>query len=107
MSAIGLKSTRSGMATSWSRCACAGIETQPDVEVFGAIEVFSDTSWTLSGIVLTTNTDTLIQGDPAVGLLAHAAALLQSDDLLLALRLRVAINQPDGRHNPLEFKGAV
>ena len=84
-----------------------GIETQPDVEIFGAIEAFSATSWTLSGIVLAANTDTLIQGDPAVGLLAHAAASLQSDGSLLALRVRVAINQPGGRHNPLEFNGPV
>ena len=84
-----------------------GIEPQPDVEIFGAIEAFSDTSWTLSGIALAVNADTLIQGDPAVGLLAHAAAPLQDDSLLLALRLKVAITQPGGRHNPLEFDGMV
>ncbi len=54
-----------------------GIEIQPDIEIFGAIEAFSDTSWTLSGINLAVNADTLIQGQPAVGLLAHATATLQ------------------------------
>lgn len=84
-----------------------GIETQPDVEIFGAIEAFGDTSWTLSGINLVVDADTLIQGSPALGLLANASASLQDDSSLLALRLRVAITQPGGPHNPLEFDGTV
>jgi len=83
-----------------------GIEIQPDIEIFGAIEAFSNTSWTLSGINLAVNAATLIQGQPAVGLLAHAVTSLQ-DSSLLALRLKVAINQPGGPHNPLAFSGTV
>ena len=41
------------------------IEIQPDIEIFGAIEALGDTSWTLSGIDLIVNADTLIQGEPA------------------------------------------
>jgi hypothetical protein len=84
-----------------------GIETQPDVKIFGAIEAIGDTRWTLSGIELALTEDTLILGVPAVGLLAHAAASLRDDNSLLALRLRVAINQPGGWRTPLEFDGIV
>lgn len=84
-----------------------GIEIQPDIEIFGAIEAFSAKSWTLSGIDLIVNDDTLIQGEPEVGLLAHATASLQENGSLLALRLKVAINQPGGPHNPLAFSGLV
>jgi hypothetical protein len=88
-----------------------GIEIQPDIEIFGAIEACGDAcgneSWSLSGIDLIVNDDTLIQGEPEVGLLAHAAASLQEAGSLLVLRLKVAINQPGGPHNPLAFSGKV
>ncbi len=90
-----------------------GIEIQPDIEIFGAIEALGAKSWTLSGIDLIVSDDTLIQGEPAVGLLAHATATIQpaasvsAAPTLLALRLKVAINQPGGPHNPLAFSGKV
>ncbi|MCU0504025.1 MAG: DUF5666 domain-containing protein [Anaerolineae bacterium] len=84
-----------------------GIEIQPDIEIFGAIEAFSATSWTLSGINLAVKSATLIQGQPNIGLLAHAVASLQEDGSLLALRLKVAINQPGGPRNPVAFMGEV
>lgn len=84
-----------------------GIERQEDVEVFGAIESFSDTRWVLSGIPLTVVTSTLVLGTPAVDLLAQAGAALQEDGPLLALRLKVLARAPEGQRQPVAFDGIV
>jgi len=84
-----------------------GIERQEDVNIFGAIESFSDTQWVLSGIPLTVVTSTLILGAPATDLLAQAGAALQEDGSLLALRLRVSAKEPDSQRQPVAFDGMV
>ena len=72
-----------------------GIETQDAVEVTGEIRSFDDAAWVLSGIALKLDTDTLISGEPAVGLIGHGAAQSQ-DGSLLAQRLRVLWNEKPG-----------
>ncbi len=84
-----------------------GIEYQQDVEIFGAIESFDDTQWVISGIPLTVVTGTLILGTPAVDLLAQASATLQEDGSLQALRLKVAMQTPEGPRRPVSFDGVV
>ncbi len=84
-----------------------GIERQEDVDIFGAIESFSDTQWVLSGIPVTVVTSTLILGTPAVDLLAQAGAALQEDGSLLALRLKVSAKEPDSQRQPVAFDGTV
>ena len=88
-----------------------GIETQDAVEVTGEIRSFDATSWVLSGITLKLDADTLVQGEPAAGLIGHGAAQLQTDGSLLAQRLRVLWNEKPGpkpgRPVLVNFNGTV
>jgi len=84
-----------------------GIEAQQAVEVFGAIQAFSETAWTLSTIPLAVNEQTHVVSEPQVGLLAHALAELQDDDTLLALALQVAWQEPGRPRQPVQFTGTV
>ncbi len=63
---------------------------RPAVEITGAIQAFSATSWTLSRIPLTIDATTAINGEPQIGLVAQGQADLLSDDSLEARRLVVA-----------------
>ena len=83
------------------------IDPLPNVEVMGAIQAFGDTSWTLSGIPLAIDADTLIQGDPQTGLLAMAGAEQQPDNSLLALRVRVMWQERGGSHPPVTLTGLI
>jgi hypothetical protein len=83
------------------------IDPLPAVEVMGAIQVFDDTQWTISGIDLAINADTLISGQPRIGLLAQAAADLQIDNSLLALRIRVLWQEHGGPQPPVTFTGVI
>lgn len=60
---------------------------------------------------MTLDANTTIVGDPAVGLIAHAAAKLQADGSLLAARLRVMWNEKPGpkpgRPIPMNFTGTI
>lgn len=83
------------------------IDPLPAVEVYGAIQAFSDTQWTISGVDLAVNADTLISSEPRVGLLANAAAALQADDSLLALRIRVLWQEHGGPQPPVTLTGVI
>ena len=83
------------------------IRPQPAVEILGAIQAFAADSWTLSTIPLAVDAETLIAGEPQVSLLTHAAAELQDDGSLRALRLRVAWTEHDGSRPDIAFTGVV
>lgn len=83
------------------------IDPLSHVEVVGAIQAFDATSWTISGVQLALDGDTLIQGAPAVGLLANGGAEQQPDDSLLALRLRVKWEEFSGPHPPVTVTGVI
>jgi hypothetical protein len=83
------------------------IDPLPAVEIFGAIQAASQETWTLSSIPLRIDADTLINGEPQVGLLALGAAELQADDTLLALRLRVNWHEVGGERTPVSLTGAI
>jgi hypothetical protein len=82
------------------------IDPLPAVEVYGALQALGD-SWTLSGIDLAVDEETLINGEPRVGLLANAAAALQADNSLLALRIRVLWQEPGGPQPPVTLTGVI
>lgn len=84
-----------------------GIPPQPAIEIYGAIQAADQAGWILSSIPLALSDETLVVGNPQVGLLAHAAATLQSDGTLLALRLRVIWMEPGSVRQPVEFTGIV
>lgn len=83
------------------------IDPLPHVEVMGAIQSFDDAAWTLSGIALALDAETLIQGEPQTGLLAMAGAELQTDSSLLMLRARVMWHERDGSHPPVTLTGLI
>jgi hypothetical protein len=83
------------------------VETQEDVEIYGAIEAFSDTEWTVSGVVVAANADTKVMGKPAVGLLARVSAKLQDDGSLLAQNVKVVWNEQGGWRQPVMFRGKI
>lgn len=83
------------------------VEEQEDVEIFGAIEAFSDTEWTVSGVIITANVDTKVMGKPVVGLLAHVSVEMQEDGALLARTVKVMWNEQGGWRQPRNFKGEI
>jgi hypothetical protein len=83
------------------------IDPLPAVEVYGAIQAFSDVQWTISGISLAIDGDTLISSEPRMGLLANAAAALQTDNSLLALRIRVLWQEHGGPQPPITLTGVI
>ncbi len=86
------------------------IDDRDEVEVTGEIQSFTD-KWVLSAIPLTLDANTKVVGDPALGLIAHAAAKLQTDGSLLAARLQVMWNEKPGskpgRPVLVNFNGTV
>lgn len=83
------------------------IDPLPAVEVFGAIQGFSADSWTVSGIDVAIDADTLISGEPREELLANVAAALQPDNSLLALRIRVLWQEHGGPQPPITLTGVI
>jgi hypothetical protein len=72
----------------------AGIETMEWIEVYGAIQAFDDDSWVLSTIELAVDDGaTVVAGDPRIGVLAHAEAMLDGATLV-ALKLRPVWIEP-------------
>ncbi len=73
----------------------AGIEMAEWIEVYGAIQMFDDESWTLSTIVLSIEEGTTVAaGEGKVGVLAHARAMLNGEDTLVALKLKPVWIEP-------------
>ena len=83
------------------------IDPLPSVEVYGAIQAFDAAGWTVSGIDLAIDGETLFSGEPRVGLLANAAAALQDDNSLLALRIRVLWQEHGGPQPPITLTGVI
>lgn len=84
-----------------------GIEPLTAVEIFGAIQSASAESWVISTIAVAVGEDTLINGDPAAGLLAHAATTVPEGADLLALRLKVLWQETGTGHTPVSFTGII
>ena len=82
------------------------IEFQEEVEIYGVIRAFSDTSWTLSTIDLAVDDATMATAAPQLELLAHAAATME-DGALVARTLRVFWQEPGGLHPAVQFRGTV
>ena len=83
------------------------VEVEEDIELYGAIEAFSDTEWTVSGLAVSANEDTKVMGKPVVGLLAHVSAELQEDGTLLAQTMKVVWNEQGGWRQPVMFRGKI
>ncbi len=83
------------------------IDPLPDVEVLGAIQAFDDGNWTVSGIDLAINDDTLISSEPRIGLLVNVTAALQTDNSLRALRIRVLWQEHGGSQPPIMLTGII
>lgn len=84
-----------------------GIEPLTAVEIFGAIQSATAESWVISTIAVAVDEDTLINGEPAVGLLAHAATAVPEGSDLLALRLKVLWQEAGTGRTPVSFTGIV
>ncbi|NLE59538.1 MAG: hypothetical protein GX616_14345 [Planctomycetes bacterium] len=82
-------------------------EFQEEVEIYGVIQAFSAVEWTLSTVDLSVNEETLSTGEPQLGLLAHAAAIVQGDGSLLARNFRVMWQEPGGLHQAVQFRATV
>jgi len=83
-----------------------GTEATQDAEVYGAIRSYSDTQWNLSSIPVAATAETLILGEPKVGLLAHAASEL-AETGLSARVFKVAWQEPNGRRQPVQLIGLI
>lgn len=84
------------------------IDPLPAVEVMGAMQAFTaGSSITISGINLAIDDSTLLSSEPRVGLLASAAAQVQDDASLLALRIRVLWQEHGGPQPPVTLTGTV
>lgn len=84
-----------------------GVESAENIEVYGAIQAFSDASWTLSSIVVPANGDTHVVSEPQAGLLAHAVAAPQDDGSLLALVFRVTWQEIGRIRQPIVTTGVI
>jgi hypothetical protein len=87
--------------------AISSVEERDDVEIYGAIQAFSETEWTVSGITIAANEDTKVMGKPAVGLLAHVSAQMQDAGALLARTVKVMWNEQGGWRQPQNIKGKI
>ena len=83
------------------------VAPRPAVEISGAIQAFSATSWTLSRTVVAVDANTAINGEPQTGLVAHGVADLLSDNTLKARRLSVEWREPNGPRPDIAFNGTV
>lgn len=83
------------------------VEEQEDIEVYGAIQAFSDTEWTVSGVNIAADADTKVMGQPAVGRLANVSAQELAEGGLLARTVKVAWNEPGGWRQQKSFSGKI
>lgn len=82
-------------------------EEQEDVELYGAIQAFSGTEWTVSTVVFPVNAETRIMGTPQEGLLAKVSLSLDEEGGLLARTIKVAWDEQGGRRKPVQFNGTI
>jgi hypothetical protein len=83
----------------------SSVDERDSVEIYGAIQAFSEAEWTVSGITVAANADTKVMGKPAIGLLAHVSAKTQEDSTLLARTVKVMWNEQGGWCQPQKTKG--
>jgi hypothetical protein len=84
-----------------------GTEPLQFVHMVGAIQVFGQESWTLSGVRLAVDEATLVAREPRLNLLAHAEATLGEDGILLAQHCNPVWIEPGGARPELSFTGQV
>lgn len=82
------------------------VEERDEVELWGALEAFSDTAWTISGIEVLVTEETKVMGTPKEGLLAMASATLEESGLV-AKRLAVTWLEPKRGQMPAQFRGEI
>ncbi|MFQ6057388.1 MAG: DUF5666 domain-containing protein [Anaerolineae bacterium] len=73
------------------------------IEFTGTIDSFSDKVWIVGGVTILINEDTVIEGTPQVGAVAHVRAVRQPDGSLLALRIVVEPLE----EQVVEFEGPI
>jgi hypothetical protein len=98
---------KSGTPASLVAKRIRSVPPRPAVEISGAIEAVSETSWTLSLVPLAIDANTAINGVPQIGLIANGAVELQDDNTLKALRLVVAWRETNGSSPNVVFTGTV
>lgn len=67
---------------------------QVEVELPGRIQSLSETVWRIGGHRVILRADTVVEGEPTVGLMAEVDALVQPDGSLLARRIMVEPPRP-------------
>lgn len=80
---------------------------QEGVELYGAIQAFAETEWTISTVTFAVNPNTRIMGKPQEGLLAKVALDVQEDGTLLARNIKVAWDERGGERRVTQFTGKV
>lgn len=83
------------------------LDEQDGVELYGAIQAFSGTGWTISTIEFAVDANTRIMGKPQEGLLAKASLKLQEDGSLLGHNIKVAWDEQGGWRKPVQFTGKI
>jgi hypothetical protein len=83
------------------------VDDRDEVEVTGEIQSVAADKWVLSSIGLMLDANTTVVGDPAAGLIARAAAKLQDDGSLLAVRLQVQWSGKQKPATPVRFEGTI
>lgn len=73
---------------------------QVEVELPGRIQSLSETIWWVGGYRVILGADTVVEGEPAVGLMADVDALAQADGSLLARRITVEGPRPKAPLRP-------
>ena len=74
-----------------------------EVEFMGIVEAIGESSWTISGTVVTVDASTEIIGGPKVGDNVEVHAVKAADGSLLARRIQLE----DAQENEVEFNGTV
>jgi hypothetical protein len=83
------------------------VDEQEDVELYGAIQAFSDTEWTISTVAFAVSDETRIMGKPQEGLLARASLKQTEEDGLVANHIKVAWDEQGGWRRPTQFTGKI
>ncbi len=92
----------------WSAVRISSIDVQEDVELYGAIQAFAETEWTVSTVTFAVNPDTRIHGQAArSGLLAKVALDVQEDGTLLAKQHQGGVGRAGRRRRVTQFTGKI
>ncbi|MCC7354255.1 MAG: hypothetical protein IT330_10900 [Anaerolineae bacterium] len=83
------------------------IEPDNTVKVHGAIQQVGADMWVVSGISVTLNVDTEVEGPARIDLLAKVEARLQDDLSLLARHIEVDFEEKEPKERRVTFQGEV